>query len=88
MKPITEDEARQVRSLIAEMFFATPDEMFMADHNHECLTPGAWSIAFEGGPYCWPQVFSDAIYAKEVALPAGIWMEAINSCTVGLYREG
>lgn len=50
--------------------------LYAADH--EELSPGSWSIAWEGsGRDFWPGSF-------ETSVP-GVFVEPINVCTIGLY---
>lgn len=65
----------------------TEDGWFLADHHHEELSEGSWSLACEGYlEYDWPWRFTEAVFNKEVpGLPEGVHFEAVNGCVLAIY---
>lgn len=59
--PVTRAQAERVRDLVAEKLAVDPAEMFLADHTHEGLSPGSWSLAFEG-MYEWPFLITEDVH--------------------------
>jgi hypothetical protein len=61
---------------------ATPT---LTDHNHENLSPGCWSIFWEGhAPEDW--VMSEALDAAVREATGGrVFIEPINTCILGIY---
>lgn len=54
------------------------DEPALYDHNHEELSEGSWSIAWEGsGMDCWPLEFESKV--------PGVFTEAIASWCLGVF---
>lgn len=54
------------------------DEPALYDHNHEELSEGSWSIAWEGSGYdCWPAEFTTAV--------DGVFTEPIASWCLGVF---
>lgn len=51
----------------------------LMDHNHEGLSEGSWSIAYEGGMDMWACHFRTKV--------PGVWTEAIMGCIMGVYDE-
>lgn len=55
--------------------------------------PTRWAIVWEEGPYEWAIYFGMGDYVEEefgtkvkgVALPKGVWTEAITSWSIGVY---
>lgn len=91
-KPITRENAEAIVSAIRAAY-----PLYLADgergpvlygHEHEQLPAGAWSIAWEGGsPEDWPRKFSDLVFLGRATVPAGVHLEPILSCVLGLYPE-
>lgn len=65
-------------------FNETP-EFFLADHNHEELTPGAWSIAYEGWWGENPWTYEVTMYGPIEGLPEGVFLEPVASWCLGVY---
>lgn len=74
--------------LLAEIFELPQDMFFAADENHEELSPGAASLAMEGGPHDWTIGLCDK-YPQVAALCADleIWLEPILGCIVAIYPD-
>lgn len=70
---------------VAEYIGVPAGDLFVADHTHEGLSPGAYSIAYEGGPDNWPYLFTEAAYAGTVTTPAGWFLEAGSSWFLAAY---
>lgn len=67
-----------------------PDEAWLlADHHHEELKPGHWSLASEGYlPYDWPWLcVDDTEFTQRLKNDVGWWveLEAINGCILAMY---
>lgn len=60
---------------VATFIGVTVDDLIIADHTHEGLSEGAFSLAYEGD-YDWPARFTGASHAGRVAVPAGWYLEA------------
>lgn len=66
-------------------FGVTPD-FFLADHNHEELSEGSWSVAYEGwaGDDPWP--YEVTLWGTPENLRiAGVFLEPINSWCLGIF---
>lgn len=62
------------------------DQFFIADHEHEGLTEGAWSIACEGHlPVEWTVQFSWEESVRKALAAFGMWAEPINGCILAIY---
>lgn len=74
-----------LKKFFSEKYGENPD-FFMADHTHEELTPGSWSIAYEGWwsetPWTLLVTEPDALKMLDVE---GVFLEALNSWCLGLY---
>jgi hypothetical protein len=81
MKPISRAQANRVRGLLAEYLQCQPDEIFMAGHDHEGLTPGAWSFAYEYDTELLAQATHDVVPGSD------FWFERINGFALALYRK-
>lgn len=44
-------------------------------------------VCWEGGPYDWPQIVSNAIYEGDIKLPDGVFVEPFNSFITSLYKD-
>lgn len=49
----------------------------LMDHNHEELSPGSWSICYEGGMDMWAVSFKSKV--------PGVFTEAIMGCIMAVY---
>lgn len=70
----------------AEFIGTTADDLFIADHTHEELSEGAYSIAFEGD-YDWPFRFTEAVFAGRYAKPGGWLLEAGTGWYLAVYPD-
>ncbi len=74
-----------------ENYGVVPD-FFMADHNHEEIREGSWSIAWEGWEdeygspwaYCIPERAKYDIYG----IPDDVFLEPIIGCILGVHDRG
>lgn len=85
-------KAQQVFAAIREYHKSTGDDItedgwLLADHHHEGLSEGSWSLACEGYlEYDWPWLFTEELFKGNVSgLPDGIFLEPINGCTLGIH---
>lgn len=67
-------------------FQETP-EFFLADHNHEELSEGSWSIAWEGWWGQNPWTYEVTMYGPVADLPEGVFLEPINSWCLGVFED-
>lgn len=69
---------------ISSMLGVTWYDLFIADHTHEELPAGSWSIAFEGwtGEIEWPQMAVEKLQGK---FP-GWFLEPLTSWCLGIYK--
>lgn len=88
------ETAEQIQKALTEYFErvheVTPD-FFLADHNHEGLSEGAWSLCWEGweSEYGnqWVFVVSNAHTCNLIkGLPDKILFEPINGCILAVYN--
>jgi hypothetical protein len=80
-------KATTVATAVAE-FYGTPlSDFFVAGHEHEGLTRGSVSVAWEGGVYDWPYQWSQTGAAREVENLLGVWFEAINGCILAVHPQ-
>jgi hypothetical protein len=70
---------------VAQYIGVPVDDLFIADHTHEGLRPGAYSIAYEGGPDNWPYEFTEAAHAGIVVAPANWHLEAGSTWYLAAY---
>lgn len=63
------------------------DEVFfIADHDHEGLSEGSWSIAAEGVlPFEWTVRFSWQESVRKALAAFGMWAEPINGCILAIH---
>lgn len=59
---------------------------FLADHTHECLSDGAWSLALEGA-YDWPHLFHGYQWETGAAATPGVYTEPGAGWRMDLYPE-
>jgi hypothetical protein len=85
---LTESDARKVLDEITKLWPVGEgqDGPNLRDHDHEDLSPGSWSIDWEGGdaPYDWTFLFVDRQYESRT-IPAGVFIEPINGVILGVY---
>lgn len=68
-----------------EKFHETP-EFFLADHNHEELSEGSWSIAWEGWMGQNPWTYEVTLYGPVPNVPKDVFLEPINSWCLGVFE--
>ena len=75
-----------IQNRVAELSQSVPEDgWLLADHTHEQLSAGSWSLACEGYMEAdWPWRISQDEQLRAV-LGESVFMEAINSCTLGIY---
>jgi hypothetical protein len=82
------ETAKAVAEAIAA-HYATyePDgrDFFLADHTHECLSPGTATVAWEGGPYEWPIWWPETAAAAKLARRLRVRFEAVNGVILAVY---
>lgn len=72
--------------------FGEDMDFFLADHNHEELSPGSWSVAYEGwdSDAPWTSIVSMKVFEADcpdyLKVP-GVFMEPIASWCLGLFDE-
>ncbi len=80
---ITEEHARNIAEELGETLLIPPRDFFVADHTHEELSAGAWSIAYEGwtGDTPWP------VYAAEILRETHpeVFAEPLSSWGLAIY---
>jgi len=59
---------------------------FLADHTHECLSAGAYSLALEGA-YEWPFEVHPAYSGKGIGPTDGVTLSVPNGWRMDLYPE-
>jgi hypothetical protein len=79
--------AATVAIAVATYFREPRDSFFVAGHEHEQLSKGSVSVAWEGGFYDWPHLWSQSDEARAVGKELGVWFEPINGCALAVIRE-
>lgn len=59
---------------------------FLADHTHECLSEGAYSLALEGA-YDWPFDVHPSYSGKGIGDTPGVYMEPGTGWRMDLYPQ-
>lgn len=80
---ITDKKMKQIVEDVAAVVGSHPNEVFYADHNHEELTEGAWSISLDGHLggieaaylYDW----------TEISQKHGVLIECLNHWCLAVY---
>lgn len=80
--------AATVAIAVAKYFREPRENFFVAGHEHEQLSKGSVSVAWEGGFYDWPQLWSQSDEARTLGKELLVWFEPINGCTLAVIREG
>jgi hypothetical protein len=80
---VTREQAEQVKAKIEELYPLDKGYFFLADHNHEGLSEGAWSLALEGHPE-WVFEVTEKQHAEPEWLP-GVFLEPVTSWCLGIY---
>ena len=86
------EKAEQVKAGLTKYFedvYGTTPDFFMADHNHEEIREGAWSIAWEGWSdmygYEWTYCLPGREDYASCGMPEGVLLEPIYSWCLGVY---
>ncbi|QMP84614.1 hypothetical protein KGG93_gp72 [Streptomyces phage Endor2] len=77
------EQAEQVLAKIEELYPLDKGYFFLADHNHEGLSEGAWSLALEGAGE-WVFEVSEKAGREPEWLP-GVFLEPVTSWCLGIY---
>lgn len=80
---ITRKQAEAVRDEVAKFLGVEPDALFLADHHHEGLQPGSWSLALEGS-YDWPSLFTEAQFGSRTVSDA-VFIEPLSGWGLGIH---
>lgn len=80
---VTRKQAETVHDIVAAFLGVPAEDVFLADHTHENLSKGSWSIAFEGD-YDWPHRFTEAQYANRT-VPSAVFIEPLTGWGLGLH---
>ena len=72
-EPLPAPIAGLVRA-VADFLDVPVADLFVADHTHELLPPGSYSVAYEGA-YDWPFRYVNAVYVGTRPGAAGYWLE-------------
>lgn len=80
--------AAQLGKLVADWLGVGTGDLFIADHDHEGLSTGSASIAWEGGDFDggWPYAFSQTTFA-ETARDSGLCFEPVNTWCMAVWTE-
>lgn len=76
----------EIVEMVAEFLGLGTDDLFVADHTHEELSEGAYSIAYEGA-YEWPFRFTNAVFEHDVTVPDGWHLEAGTGWYLACYPD-
>lgn len=81
------EKAEAVLAAIAAHHQVPVEALSLFDHDHEGLSKGSWVVVGEGVlQYEWPWLFTEEQYKGNVpGLPDGVFLEAINGCSLGIY---
>ncbi|WLW38617.1 hypothetical protein [Streptomyces phage Verabelle] len=77
------ETAELVKAKIEELYPLDAGYFFLADHNHEGLSEGAWSLALEGAGE-WVFEVSEKAGREPEWLP-GVFLEPVTSWCLGIY---
>ena len=78
--------ATAIARAIALTFGESLADFFVAGHEHEGLSKGSVSVAWEGGEYNWTIDWPDSAEAKAIAQRRKIWFEPINGCILAVHK--
>ncbi len=86
LRGIPRETAERVREVIARYLGVPAGEIFMADHNHEGISPGSWSFAYEADTERLAEVPGETRReGTPYQLPETVWLEQINSFAVAAH---
>lgn len=80
----TPPDVAVIVSRAAEFIGVSAGELFVADHTHEELSEGAFSIAYEGA-YEWPYLFMRDVNDGKVSVPPGWLLEPGTGWFLAVY---
>ncbi|ATE85471.1 hypothetical protein SEA_OZZIE_67 [Streptomyces phage Ozzie] len=83
MSKVTREQAEQVLAKLEELYPLDKGYFFLADHDHEGLPEGSWSIALEG--WDWTYEVSERQHTNPEDFPEGVFLEPIASWCLGIY---
>lgn len=72
---------------VGEFLAEINPDLFVGDHTHEELSPGAWSIAYEGWPGDTPWPILAAEDLRGSAAGEGWHVEPLTSWALGIFPE-
>lgn len=75
----------QVANDVAAFLDVPVNDLFVADHTHEEVSEGSWTIALEG-QYDWPYLFVHNTIQRP-APPEGYGLEAYTGWALLIYRD-
>ncbi|MFC3504475.1 hypothetical protein ACFOOK_26385 [Micromonospora krabiensis] len=78
------DDVAQVVREVARYLEVRTEDLVVADHTHEELREGAYSIAYEG-QYDWPFHFTEEVFRKTVDVPRDLFLEAGTGWFLAVY---
>ena len=86
---VSRADAEKVVEIAARLTGVPREEFFLADAEHEGLTPGSWSIAYEDwtGDRDWPSMVSETQFDQPSDVPSGLFLEPLTSWGLGVYVE-
>lgn len=78
---------REIRDYVASTFNAgSTRDIWVNTHDHEELSPGAYSIALEGC-YEWPFAYQEAKHEGKAPSPDGWYIECLNGWCLAVYPD-
>lgn len=78
--------AALIKGYFGEFGEMADEVFFIADHGHEGLSEGSWSIACEGVlPFEWTVEVSYREDMRTALAAFGMWAEPVNGCILALY---
>jgi hypothetical protein len=82
-KALSRKQAEHVKAEIEKLYPLDAGYFFLADHDHEGLSEGAWSLALEGHPE-WVFEVTEKAGSEPEWLP-GVFLEPVTSWCLGIY---
>jgi len=80
--------AATVAIAVAKHYGEPRDSFFVAGHEHEELSKGSASVAWEGGVYDWPFIWAQTPEAVQLARELDVHFDAINGCILAVLQGG
>lgn len=81
---VTKARLTKVVNICAAVLRVSPESFFVADHTHEGLSEGSFSIALEGFED-WPMLVTESLAQGTCTLPAGVFAEPLNNWALAVY---